>query len=83
MTGDVSEEAFLSKIYIYIYCWYNQLANLQNIFVAERFDLMKRQGTFFVICIEAEETIVACATLIVEYKFLHSCGQVTLPSSFG
>lgn len=37
---------------------------------------MKRQGTFFVICIEAEGAIVACATLIVEFKFLHACGQV-------
>ncbi|KAL1934057.1 hypothetical protein VTP01DRAFT_6239 [Rhizomucor pusillus] len=41
-----------------------------------RFDLMKRQGTFFVICIEAEGAIVACATLIVEFKFLHACGQI-------
>lgn len=37
---------------------------------------MKRQGTIFVICIEAEGAIVACATLIVEFKFLHACGQV-------
>ncbi|KAI9319802.1 glucosamine 6-phosphate N-acetyltransferase-like protein [Dichotomocladium elegans] len=41
----------------------------------ERFDLMKRLGTYFLVCIETSNTIVACATLIVEHKFLHHCGQ--------
>ncbi|KAI7877232.1 acyl-CoA N-acyltransferase [Lichtheimia hyalospora FSU 10163] len=40
-----------------------------------RFDLMKRLGTYYIVCIEAEGVIVACATLIVEHKFLHECGQ--------
>lgn len=37
---------------------------------------MKRAGTYYIVCIEAEGIIVACATLIVEHKFLHECGQV-------
>ncbi|KAI9470469.1 glucosamine 6-phosphate N-acetyltransferase-like protein [Zychaea mexicana] len=41
----------------------------------ERFDLMKRMGCYFVVCVEAVDEIVACATLIVEHKFLHECGQ--------
>lgn len=42
----------------------------------ERFDVMKRTGNYFLVCIEAEDRIVACATLILEHKFLHGCGQV-------
>lgn len=45
--------------------------------IAERFDLMKRMGCYYVICIEASDRIVACATLIVEHKFLHGCSQVS------
>lgn len=41
-----------------------------------RFDLMKHVGTYYIVCIETEGIIVACATLIVEHKFLHECGQV-------
>ncbi|ORZ01459.1 acyl-CoA N-acyltransferase [Syncephalastrum racemosum] len=41
----------------------------------ERFDVMKRTGNYFLVCIEAEDRIVACATLILEHKFLHDCGQ--------
>ncbi|CDS13841.1 hypothetical protein LRAMOSA06015 [Lichtheimia ramosa] len=40
-----------------------------------RFDLMKHVGTYYIVCIETEGMIVACATLIVEHKFLHECGQ--------
>ena len=42
----------------------------------ERFDVMKKTGNYFLVCIEAEDRIVACATLILEHKFLHGCGQV-------
>ncbi|KAI8149344.1 glucosamine 6-phosphate N-acetyltransferase-like protein [Fennellomyces sp. T-0311] len=41
----------------------------------ERFDVMKRMGCYFLVCVEALGEIVGCATLIVEHKFLHACGQ--------
>lgn len=37
---------------------------------------MKRKGSSFVIVIEEQGIIVACATLLVEHKFLRECGNV-------
>ncbi|KAL7309238.1 Glucosamine-phosphate N-acetyltransferase-like protein [Mucor circinelloides] len=41
-----------------------------------RFDLLKQQGSTYIIVIEEDNRIVACATLLVEYKFLRECGIV-------
>ncbi|KAG2220165.1 hypothetical protein INT45_013863 [Circinella minor] len=41
----------------------------------ERFDTMKQLGCYYLVCIESLGEVVACATLIVEHKFLHNCGQ--------
>ena len=46
------------------------------IFNLERFDMMKQLGCYYLVCIESSDEVVACATLIVEHKFLHNCGQV-------
>ncbi|KAI9260678.1 acyl-CoA N-acyltransferase [Phascolomyces articulosus] len=49
--------------------------NISQQVFEERFDMMQRMGCYYLVCIEALDEIVACATLIVEHKFLHSCGQ--------
>ncbi|KAL0079708.1 acyl-CoA N-acyltransferase [Phycomyces blakesleeanus] len=41
----------------------------------ERFDLMQNLGSYYLIVIEDNDRIVACATLIIEYKLLHGCGK--------
>ncbi|KAK4517278.1 uncharacterized protein ATC70_000611 [Mucor velutinosus] len=41
-----------------------------------RFDLLKEQGSTYVVVIEEDNRIVASATLLVEYKFLRECGIV-------
>ncbi|KAG2192153.1 hypothetical protein INT46_007685 [Mucor plumbeus] len=41
-----------------------------------RFDLLKQKGSTFIIVIEEDDKIVACATLMVEYKFLRECGII-------
>ncbi|GAN07842.1 glucosamine 6-phosphate N-acetyltransferase [Mucor ambiguus] len=42
----------------------------------DRFDLLKQQGSTYIIVIEEDNKIVASATLLVEYKFLRKCGIV-------
>lgn len=42
----------------------------------DRFDLLKQQGTAYIVVIEEDSRIVASATLLVEYKFLRECGLV-------
>ncbi|GAB5593225.1 hypothetical protein Unana1_08125 [Umbelopsis nana] len=44
----------------------------------ERFDFLKSTKTYFTTVIEDERSglVVACATLLAEYKFLHECGKI-------
>ncbi|KAI8582124.1 hypothetical protein K450DRAFT_229128 [Umbelopsis ramanniana AG] len=44
----------------------------------ERFDFLKSTKTYFTTVVEDEKSglIVACATLLAEYKFLHECGKI-------
>ncbi|KAL9537640.1 hypothetical protein MBANPS3_011593 [Mucor bainieri] len=42
----------------------------------DRFNLLKQQGSTYIVVIEEDNRIVASATLLVEYKFLRECGIV-------
>ncbi|KAI9480405.1 MAG: acyl-CoA N-acyltransferase [Benjaminiella poitrasii] len=42
----------------------------------QRFDLLKRNETCFIVVVEKQNCVVACATLLVEHKFLHECSNV-------
>ncbi|KAJ2958394.1 hypothetical protein NQZ79_g6028 [Umbelopsis isabellina] len=63
---------------------YSQLSTIGNISQQkfedslERFDFLKSTKTYFTTVIEdtRSELVVACATLLVEYKFLHECGKI-------
>lgn len=46
--------------------------------MTERFDFLKSTKTYFTTVVEDERSglVVACATLLAEYKFLHECGKV-------
>ena len=41
-----------------------------------RFETMKKSKVHYITVIEYAARIVACATLVVEQKFIHSCGNV-------
>ncbi|KAI7871010.1 glucosamine 6-phosphate N-acetyltransferase [Spinellus fusiger] len=41
----------------------------------ERFDLMQQLKSYYLIVIEYNHQIIACATLFIEYKLLHGCGM--------
>jgi hypothetical protein len=45
----------------------------------ERFDFFKSSKTYFTTVVEDQKSglVVACATLLAEYKLLHECGKVS------
>jgi glucosamine-phosphate N-acetyltransferase len=45
--------------------------------IVGRFDLIKKSGSYYITVIEDEnKEIIASATLLVEHKFLHECGNI-------
>ena len=46
----------------------------------ERWSQLKAASGYFIIVVEdvAEEKVVGAATLLVEKKFIHQCGQVSV-----
>ncbi|KAI8374716.1 acyl-CoA N-acyltransferase [Radiomyces spectabilis] len=56
----------------------SQLSNIGDVSpeaFEEQFNMMKRQESYYIIVVEQRERIVACATLVVEHKFLHGCSK--------
>ncbi|KAI7904968.1 acyl-CoA N-acyltransferase [Cokeromyces recurvatus] len=57
----------------------SQLSKVGNITAEQykkRFDFLKQKQSSFIVVVENQNVIVACATLLIEYKFLHECSNV-------
>jgi glucosamine-phosphate N-acetyltransferase len=83
VTGDISKQKFEGELTGVR--WSFSAAGGTNIVQQlERFDFFKSTKTYFTTVIEDSRSglVVACATLLVEYKFLHECGKVRNSDSF-
>jgi glucosamine-phosphate N-acetyltransferase len=74
VVGDCAEETFQSNVYT----WGMGKKNRDEFTrFLERFDVLKQVGTSFIIVMEQDDgRVVASATLLLEHKFLHDCGNV-------
>jgi glucosamine-phosphate N-acetyltransferase len=70
--GNITHELYQCKSF-----FFPRKRSLNYIVCTDRFDLLKKTQNTFVIVIENDhKEIIASATLVVEYKFLHECGNV-------